>query len=78
MADGAGQGALDWWARFLDVGTAPGGEQTLLAPDVTSHGGEGVAEGRTRFAVPGIAGRGFSLRGLEPDGQKGDEGEQGK
>jgi len=43
---------------------------------VTSHGGKGVAEGWTRFAVPGTAGRGLSLCGPEPGGQEGDEGEQ--
>src|ERR671912_241223 len=33
----------------------PGGDQTLLDPDLASHGGEGVGEGRPRLMVPGAA-----------------------
>src|SRR5215210_3776878 len=33
----------------------PGGDQTLLDPDLASHGGEGVGEGRPRLTVPGAA-----------------------
>jgi hypothetical protein len=38
--------------RFCAVAAVPGCEDTLLAPDVTSHDGEGVAEGRVFLAVP--------------------------
>ena len=43
---------------------------------MTSHGGEGVAEGRALLTVPGAAGCGLSLRGPELCGQEGDGGEQ--
>src|SRR4029450_12448303 len=33
----------------------PGSDQTLLGPDLASHGGEGVGEGRPRLTVPGAA-----------------------
>jgi hypothetical protein len=32
---------------FCAVAAVPGCEETLLAPDVTSHGGDGIAESRT-------------------------------
>jgi hypothetical protein len=40
-------------AEFSCLALAPGGEETLLPPDLVPNRGEGVSEGRPLLAVPG-------------------------
>src|SRR4051794_32318668 len=40
-------------AEFCCLACTPGGEETLLPPDLAPNRGEGVSEGRPLFAVPG-------------------------
>ena len=39
-------------AEFCRLGGVPGGEETLLAPDLLPDCGEGISEGRPLLAVP--------------------------
>src|SRR3712207_2907697 len=54
----APRGATHWSTRamarteFRGLGCVPGRDQTLLGPELASHRGEGVGEGRVLLAIP--------------------------
>ena len=58
MAERVGDCIAEGWAEFPHVGCAAGRDETLFAPDLSAHGGEGVGEGRALLAIPGAGGCG--------------------
>jgi hypothetical protein len=54
VAKRIGDAVAEPGAEFPHLGLSPRQEQTLLAPELPTHRGKGVGEGRARFAVPGI------------------------
>jgi hypothetical protein len=49
MDDAVAEGGTEFWC----LASTPGGEETLLPPDLAPNRGEGVSEGRPLLAVPG-------------------------
>jgi hypothetical protein len=41
-------------AEFAHLGLSARQEQTLLAPELPTHGGKAIGEGRAWLAVPGV------------------------
>lgn len=76
MAEGVCHGTLKCSAGFNGVGLAPRCEQTLFLPDVATHGGKGVAERRSSFAIPGCRRHATPLGRLKLIREQGHDREQ--
>src|SRR5215213_882009 len=54
MAERVGDALAERGGEFPHLGLLPRQEQTLLAPELPTHGGKAIGEGRTWLAVPGV------------------------
>src|SRR5215208_845594 len=77
MAERVDDGVLRCGFGFCGIVATPGHRKTLLTPEVTTHEGECIAEGRRAFAIPGTGGDGSPFGGAEP-GQARSRGRTGR
>src|SRR3954463_13622123 len=72
MDDAVAEGGTEFWY----LASTPGGEETLLPPDLAPNRGEGVSEGGPLLAVPGGRCNAQASVTAEVVGQQGHDGEQ--
>src|SRR3954451_12594715 len=72
MDDAVAEGGTEFWY----LAATPGGEETLLPPDLAPNRGEGVSEGGPLLAVPGGRCNAQASVTAEAVGQQGHDREQ--
>src|SRR5215213_6279553 len=76
MAERVGDALAERGGEFPHLGLLPRQEQTLLAPELPTHGGKAIGEGRTWLAVPSVGVDGRADTTIEACREQGHDREQ--